>query len=461
MNAVLLVDDDASNLESLQRVFVREGFVVRTARDGREALDVLRREACGVVLTDLMMPGVDGMDLLKAIKAVAPETEVVLMTAYGSVETAVAAMKEGATDFIPKPLRRADVVRAVRRAADRAGLVAENRALRAELQRMGTPRDILGQSPAIRHALALLEQVAPSTAGVLIEGESGTGKELFARALHRLSPRAAGPFVPVHCAAIPETLMEAELFGHEKGAFTGAIGKREGRFGLADGGTLLLDEVGEIPPGVQVKLLRVLQEGTFERLGSSTPVRTDVRVVATTNRDLRAEVKAGRFREDLFFRLDVVTLRLPSLRERQGDVPLIAQAMLARFAAREARAVRGFTDEALALVEAHSWPGNVRELEHAVERAVLLCRGEWITPGDLPPSVVPTPSATDAPARSLQIPIGTPLEEVERRVIAETLHFTHGDKRAAAALLGIATRTIYRKLGSGSDAEAPPDTSAE
>ncbi|HET9555320.1 MAG TPA: sigma-54 dependent transcriptional regulator, partial [Anaeromyxobacteraceae bacterium] len=357
---VLIVDDERPNLESLEKIFAREGWRVALAASGAEALEALRRERPAVVVTDLMMPGMGGDSLLRAVKAIAPETEVVLMTAHGTVESAVAAMKDGAYDFITKPLKRQAVVKSVRQALEKASLVAENRALRARLAELapGGEGGLLGAAPAFRAVLETLRQAAPASASVLLVGESGTGKELAARLVHDLSGRAAGPFVPINCAAIPESILESELFGYEKGAFTGAVGRKEGRFERADGGTLFLDEVGEMSPAVQVKLLRVLQDGVVDRLGGTAPVRVDVRVVAATNKDLAAEVKAGRFREDLFYRLDVVAVRLPPLRERREDVALLAAAFLRRFAEKNGKRATGFTPAALAALEAAPWPGN-------------------------------------------------------------------------------------------------------
>jgi two-component system response regulator HydG len=449
---VLIVDDERSNLESLERIFAREGFRVALAASGSEALDAVRRERPSVVVTDLMMPGMSGEELLRAVKAVAPETEVVLMTAYGTVETAVSAMKEGAYDFITKPVKRHAIVKSVRRALEKASLVAENRALRAQLAELSQPTQggLLGVAPAFRAVMDTLAQAAPTSATVLLQGESGTGKELAARLVHDLSPRASGPFVPIHCAAIPETLLESELFGHERGAFTGAVARKEGRFERADGGTLFLDEVGEMSPGAQVKLLRFLQDGVLERVGGNEPVRLDVRIVAATNKDLAAEVKGGRFREDLFYRLDVVSVRLPPLRERREDVALLASAFLKRLSESTAKPVSGFTPAALAALERYGWPGNVRELLHAVERAVVLTRGDVVDVGDLPePIRLAAPGAAAAPppgGPAIVVPLGTPLDEIERLVIRKTLEHTKGDKNLAAQILGIAARTIYRKL---------------
>ncbi len=447
---VLIVDDERSNLESLERTFAREGWRVALADSGQAALEVVRRDRPDVVVTDLMMPGMGGADLLRALKAIAPEVEVVLMTAFGTVEGAVAAMKDGAYDFITKPVKRHAIVKSVRLALERASLVAENRSLRARLARIsGESADggMVGSAPAFRAAIDTLRQVAPTSATVLLLGESGTGKELAARLLHDLSPRSGAPFVPVNCAAIPETILESELFGYERGAFTGATQRKEGRFQRAHGGTLFLDEVGDMSPGVQAKLLRVLQDGVVERLGGTQPVQVDVRIVAATNRDLATEARAGRFREDLFYRLDVVAVRLPPLRERREDVPLLASAFLRGFAERNRRDVTGFSDAALQSLAAHDWPGNVRELQHAVERAVVLCRGEVVEVDDLPEAVRSSaPGRPVPPAGMLTIAIGTPLEEIERIVIRETLRQTRGDKNLAAQLLRVAPRTIYRKL---------------
>jgi two-component system response regulator HydG len=446
---VLIVDDDHANLETLARIFAKEGWLVAQAASGTEALEVVRRDRPDVVVTDLMMPGMSGEELLRAVKAIAPETEVVLVTAYGTVEGAVAAMKEGAYDFITKPVKRHAIVKAVRLARERASLVAENRSLRARLARLaegGGDGGLIGGAPAFRAALDTLRQVAPASATVLLQGESGTGKELAARLLHDLSPRSGGPFLPVNCAAIPETILESELFGYERGAFTGATQRKEGRFQRAHAGTLFLDEVGDMSPAVQVKLLRVLQDGVVERLGGTQPVQVDVRIVAATNRDLAAEVRAGRFRDDLFYRLAVVTVRLPPLRERREDVPMLATSFLRRLAEQNRRTVAGFTDAALQAMASHDWPGNVRELLHAVERAVVLCRGEVVDVGDLPEPVRSAVPGRGPPSTTLSVPLGTPLEEIERLVIRETLRQTRGDKSLAARLLGVAPRTIYRKL---------------
>ncbi len=442
---VLVVDDDASNLDSVERIFQKEGLRTLGAESGERALELLRQEPVAVVITDLMMPAMSGVDLLKAVHALAPEVEVVLMTAYGTVEKAVAAMKEGAYDFLTKPLKRHSLVKSVWKALEKRQLVEENRRLRAQVAELSPAGGIVGQSPAFKAMMDIVRQAAPSSATILVLGESGTGKELVARAIHDLSPRSSGPFVPINCAAIPESILESELFGYERGAFTGAVARKEGRFERAQRGTLFLDEVGEMSPSVQVKLLRVIQEGEIERLGGTRPIPVDVRLVAATNKDLAQEVREGRFREDLYYRLDVVKIGLPPLRERQGDVPLLANHFLRTFCKKNGKAIAGFTAAALDAMEAYSWPGNVRELENAIERAVVLSRGDTVDLPDLPATVA---GAAGTPAaRAIVVPIGTPMDEIELRVIHETLRHVGGDKTLAAQLLGIAPRTIYRKLG--------------
>ena len=440
---VLVVDDEPANLDSLRRTLEREGLAVLTAEDGAEGLARVREHRVDVVLTDLKMPGMDGVELLRSIKALAPDTEVVVMTAFGTVETAVAAMKEGAHDFVTKPFKRVQLLKTMRLALEKQSLIRENRSLRAQLQAERLDRAIIGSSLALRRTLEVVRQAAPSQATVVLQGESGTGKELLARALHDHSPRASGPFIAVNLAALPETIVEGELFGAERGAYTGSVGRREGRFELADGGTLFLDEVGEVPPQVQVKLLRVLQEGEFERLGGTQPVRVDARIVAATNRDLRQDVQEGRFRQDLFYRISVITVDVPPLRERREDIPLLANHFLHVYAERNAKGPLGLSPETLELLEGYDWPGNVRELQGAIERAVVLSRGAVIEPPDLPPGLR---AGGTADGTHITVQLGTPLEEVERRVIRETLRMTKGNKQLAARLLGVATRTIYRKL---------------
>ena len=439
---LLVVDDEPSNLMSLKKIFEKESMRVLTAENAKRALEVARRHRVHVVLTDLMMPGTNGVELLRALKELSPESEVVLMTAYGTVETAVQAMKEGAYDFVEKPLKRMSIVKTVKKAAERQSLLAENRSLRQQV-RLLTSREIVGQSSSLRHVLDVVTQAAPSSATLLVLGESGTGKELIARYTHSKSGRSDGPFVPVNCSAIPESILEAELFGHERGAFTGAVARREGRFAKAKGGTLFLDEIGELSPSVQVKLLRVLQEGEYEPVGGNT-VQADVRIVAATNRDLAAEVEAGRFREDLYYRLNVISVTAPPLRARREDIPLLVDHFVGIYCSKNHRPSLEVPSEVMARLMDYSWPGNVRELENVIERSAVLCRSDTLLLEDLPVSIA---RATGSPRSNLEIAIGTPLAEVEQRLLRETLRHTEGDKSLAAQLLGISTRTIYRKLG--------------
>jgi two-component system response regulator HydG len=451
---ILVVDDEANILEALQKVLRKEGFDVLVAHDGRQALATLRKESVDVMITDLRMPGMTGEELLKATKKILPEVEVIVMTAYGTVENAVEAMKLGAYDFLSKPLKRANIVAAVRKAFDKAALVAENAQLRAQLASY-TERKIVGHSQVMRATLEMAQSAANSSATILVLGESGTGKELLARYIHEHSPRRDRNFVATNCAALPESILESELFGHVKGAFTGAVKAREGRFKEADGGTLFLDEIGEISPQVQVKMLRTLQEGEIEPVGGRS-TKVDFRLVCATNRDLGADVKAGRFREDLYYRIKVVPVRIPPLRDRIEDVPLLAQHFLRLYTSRHGKAAEGFAPEALQVLMGYSWPGNVRELENAIERAVVLAKKPLVTVGDLP-AELRDPNA--ARGRHVTFSIGTSIEEVERRMILETLKYTEGDKQLASNLLGIAKRTLYRKLENDASL-AVPTTSA-
>ena len=451
---LLIVDDDAAHLQSLRRIFEREQMQVLCASDGDQAVELARRERVDLVLTDLVMPRLGGLDLLKALRMVAPEAETILMTAYGTVENAVEAMREGAYDFITKPIKRGVVVQAVRRALERQSLVVENRELRAELNSVRGGRDIIGLSAPIRHLVEMIAQVAPSSATVLVLGESGTGKELIARALHLGSAVSSGPFVAVNCAALPETILEAELFGVDAGAYTGATEARPGRFERADGGTLFLDEIGEMPAHLQVKILRALQEGEIERLGGTKALRVKVRVIAATNRDLTALVEEGSFRADLYYRLNVISMVSPPLRNRVDDIPVLVEHFFQRFAERHNKKLRGIERDAMAALMAYRWPGNVRELENVIERAVVLCQKEVVDRELLGPQFSQGEVSPPSQSGVLQIPLGTPMAQIERQVIEETLRQSGGDKNVTARILGISARTIYRRLeDSGTEPE--------
>jgi two-component system response regulator HydG len=446
---VLVADDDPGLRESLERTLTREGYRVVVASDGRAALERLQAGGVDLVLTDLKMPGLSGIELLHAVKAIAPDVDVILLTAFGTIEEAVKAMKDGAYDFLTKPVQRAQLGRVIHQAVERRALIQQNRALQQRLDALLRQGAVIGASPAFRRMMTLVEQVADSSATVLIQGESGTGKELVARAIHERSGRRSRPFVAVNCAALPETLLESELFGYERGAFTGAAARKEGRFELADGGTLFLDEVADLSAVTQPKILRVLQEGELERLGGTKSIRVDVRIVAATNQDLAHLVREKRFREDLYYRLHVITVNVPPLRERREDIRLLAEHFVQIYAAKNNRRLEGFTDEAVRRLEGYSWPGNVRELENVVERGVVLARGTLIDVTDLPEEIA---GATPLPEGVLSVRIGTPLAEVEQRLLEATLRATKGNKTLTARLLGIDPRTVSRKLERWDDA---------
>src|SRR5213594_1621195 len=456
---LLIADDDPGLRQSLERTLTREGYRVILASDGNASLERLQAGGVDLVLTDLKMPGLSGIELLRAVKAIASEVDVILLTAFGTVEEAVKAMKDGAYDFLTKPFRREQLLKLISKALERRDLIEQNRALQQRLDDLLQQGAVVGGSPAFRRMMMLVEQVASSSATVLIQGESGTGKELVARAIHERSTRAGKPFVAVNCAALPETLLESELFGYERGAFTGAAGRKEGRFELADGGTLFLDEVSDLSAVTQPKILRVLQEGEFERLGGTKTLRVDVRIVAATNQSLAQMVREKRFREDLYYRLNVITMTVPPLRERSEDIRVLAQHFLRVYAAKNNRRLEGFTDDAIRRLEAYAWPGNVRELENVIERGVVLARGALMDVADLPEEIA---GATPLPEGVLSVRIGTPLAEVEARLLEETLRVTKGNKTLTAKLLGIDPRTVSRKLERQEDEgpESPPDAAS-
>ncbi len=439
---ILIVDDEASARGALTEILTEEGFTVRAAADGFKALAVAGELAPHVVLTDVKMPGLDGLGLLRELRERHPETAVILMTAFGAVDAAVRAMREGAADYLTKPLNSDELLVVVERCLEQARLLEETGRLRKRLSERYSFDNIVGRSPEMQQLFKTVAQVAPTKATVLVTGESGTGKELVAAALHQHSERADKPFVKLHCAALADNLLESELFGHERGAFTGADRRRIGRFEQAHGGTLFLDEIGEISPSTQVKLLRVLQGQEFERVGGNQPVQVDVRLVAATNRDLKKQVKAGKFREDLYYRLNVINLHLPPLRERVGDAATLAVHFLEKFATENRKTIDGFEEEAMTIIRRHAWPGNVRELENVIERAVVLCTSTRIRASDLPQELRSLgPSLQGRPT----IP-GASLAELERYAILETLAHVGGSTAAAAEVLGISVRTIQYRL---------------
>jgi len=438
---ILVVDDEANAREALAELLEDDGYETETAADGEKALAMLERFRPNVVLTDLKMPNLDGIGLIERGRPRAPATAFIVMTAFGSIENAVEAIKMGAENYLTKPLDLAAVSALVDRAMEKSLLVSETVELRRRLDERFSFDRILGVHPSMQRLLKTVAQVAASRATVLVHGESGTGKELIAAAIHQNSPRRSKPFVKLNCAALAETLLESELFGHERGAFTGATGRREGRFMKADGGTLFLDEVSEIPLAVQVKLLRFLQEREFERVGGNETLRVDVRVVAATNRVLEERVESGEFREDLFYRLNVVQLDVPPLRARRSDIPILAEHFLGKFAEENGRALAGFTDDALLALRLYPWPGNVRELENAIERAVVLTEGTRIEAVNLPSAQ----GQGDQQDLGVMIP-GISLEELERMAIERTMDAVGGSTSKAAEILGISRRKIQYRL---------------
>ncbi|HXD98972.1 MAG TPA: sigma-54 dependent transcriptional regulator, partial [Candidatus Acidoferrum sp.] len=380
---LLVADDDPGLRESLDRTLTREGYRIVLASDGRAALERFQAGGIDLIVTDLKMPGLTGLELLRAAKAIAPDVDVILLTAFGTVEEAVKAMKDGAYDFLTKPFRREQLIKLIDKALERRDLIEKNKALQQRLDDLLGQGTVIGASPAFRRMMTLVEQVADSSATVLIQGESGTGKEGAARAIHERSGRKSGPFIAVNCAALPETLLESELFGYEKGAFTGAAGRKEGRFELADGGTLFLDEVADLSPVTQPKILRVLQEGEFERLGGTRSIRVDVRIVAATNQDLAQMVRDKRFREDLFYRLNVITINVPPLRDRREDIPALVQHFARRSSEEHNLKPRKFDASAMEVLQRYRWRGNIRELRNAVERMLIMAPNDVIRADDL------------------------------------------------------------------------------
>ena len=443
---LLIVEDEPLLRITIADALRKEGWAVDVAEDGVKGAALFEQLMHDLVLADLVMPRLGGMDLLKRIKALQPETTVVLITAHGTVDRAVEAMREGAADFIAKPFSMAQLIVRLNNVCSTRLLVEQNVRLQEQLEQRHSYANIIGKSKPMQEVFELIRLVADSEASVLVHGESGTGKEMVASAIHFNSRRRAKPYVRVSCASLPESLIESELFGYERGAFTGASERRIGRFEAASGGTLFLDEIGELPQSFQVKLLRVLQERKIERLGSNRSIDVDVRIVSASLRPLEEEIRIGRFREDLFFRVHTVAIHLPPLRDRREDIPLLVQSFLREFAEARQRQIDGFTDEVMELFERHTWPGNVRELRNVIERAVLFCKGDRITVDDLPATLrgedgdrAPRPSA---PVRSLHQAV----EEAEIEAIRAALAATRGRRAEAAELLGISRKTLWEKI---------------
>jgi DNA-binding NtrC family response regulator len=441
---ILVVDDEETMSESLAAWLREDGYSVETAASGREAIEKAREREYAIYFVDLKMPGgPDGIETMMEIRRLQPDASVIVITAYATVDTAITAMKEGAQEYVVKPCHPQEISLLVERIIRVKNLQRENAILRRKLTRQYRFHDLVSKNPRMAEIFDLVREVASQRSTVLIQGESGTGKELVARAIHFSGERGGRPFVAVSCAALAETLLESELFGHEKGSFTGAVAQRKGKFELADGGTLFLDEIGDVSPKLQVDLLRVLQERRFFRVGGTSEIQVDVRVIAASHRDLQTEVREGRFRDDLYYRLNVINVRIPPLRERREDVPLLAQEFLDRLSHELGREVGGISDEALRLLMDHDWPGNVRELENAVERALVSCKTGVLAAEDFaflrPPEAVPG-------GPGLGLPAGLTLHEIEKQYIAATLQRTQGNIKAAADALGIDRSTLYEKI---------------
>ncbi len=448
---VLVVDDELNQRTALASMLEAWGYSAATAADGAQALEVLRDFPADAVITDLMMPGMDGAELLRRLKDQGNAPPAIVLTAFGNIETAIRMVHDlGAFWFLEKPLQTGALRLLLERAVAQRRLVQYSESLERQLSSRGILGELVGNSPQMQEIFSLIRQVAPTSATVLITGESGTGKELAARALHRLSPRRDAPFVAINCAAMPETLIESELFGHEKGAFTGAVERRRGCFELAHTGTLLLDEIGEMPLATQAKLLRVLEERRVRRLGGAREIDVDVRLLAASNRRLADEVRAGRFREDLYFRLQVFEIRMPPLRERLDDLPALCQAIISDLNQRHQCAVEGVSQDAIQALHAHPWPGNVRELRNALERAVILAGSGLLEPRHFlflsPPPRPATPDASAPGSGEIRIPIGATIDQAERALIEATLRHTGNNRTRAAAILGISQKTLFNKL---------------
>jgi two-component system, NtrC family, response regulator HydG len=442
---ILIVDDDASHRRMLEAVLTAEGYAVAHAEDGRRAVSAVEDRFYDLILMDIRMSRMGGIEALKQIKEISPGIPVIIMTAYASVGTAVDGLKSGAHDYLTKPLDIDELKILVDKALQFRRLEQENRYLKARIGEQFDFPNIIGRSAAMKTLFETISLVAPTEATALIQGESGTGKELIANAIHQNSPRRDKPFITVNCAALPETLLESELFGHEKGAFTGATGRKQGRFRQAHTGSIFLDEIAEMSSALQPKLLRVLQEQSFEPIGGAQTIHVDIRVIAATNRHLETEIETGRFREDLYYRLNVVTLPIPPLRDRREDILLLADHFLKKYAEKNRRLIKGFVPRTTDLLMRYPWPGNVRELENAVERAVILARGDMITPEDLPDAIRKA-GPEDEITAAASFPTGKSLKEMEKEMILQTLQDTNGNRTRTAEILGISRRTLQMKL---------------
>ncbi|MBO4319759.1 MAG: sigma-54-dependent Fis family transcriptional regulator, partial [Treponema sp.] len=449
---LLIIDDEKNIREGLAANFELEDYNVKTAATGEEGLALIEKGDIDLVITDLRMPGISGEQVLAKVSSETPGIPVIILTGHGSIDSAVDAMRHGAYDFLTKPLNLDQLSLIVKRALEGREMSLQHQELKKELEKNNVLKGMIGNSPAMQKVQQLIKKVANTRANVLITGESGVGKELVANAIHNLSSRRDKSFIKVHCAALSETLLESELFGHEKGAFTGADKMQKGRFELAHGGTIFLDEIGEINQNVQIKILRVLQEKKFERVGGEQTIEVDVRIVAATNRNLEEEVKAGRFREDLYYRLNVIHIQVPPLRERKEDIPLLVSSFLDEFNKENGKSIKSVDKRAKTALFNYSWPGNIRELRNCMEAAVVMCSGDEITQEDLPPTI-----SSSSTGENLAIPLGLTLDEAEKIIIQETLLANANNKTRTAEILGIGRKTLQRKLAEwGIEGEEAP-----
>jgi len=441
---ILLVDDDTNTANGLRKILLQDGYDTRCAYTGNEALNLIESEPFDIVITDMKLPDISGFSIIEKVKKKDVDVPVVMITAFSSLQTAIDAMKKGADDYLTKPVNIDELELILKKIWEKQLLILQNRELKQKLHDKYDFSGLIGNTSEMQLVFKTITDIAPTAATVLVYGETGTGKELVANAIHYNSDRKHKPFIALHCASLSEGILESELFGHEKGSFTGAMSQRRGRFELANGGSLFLDEVGEMNMHVQIKLLRVLETGRFERVGGETTLESDVRIIAATNKDLEKEIKEGRFREDLYYRLNVINLRLPPLRERREDIGLLMDRFLLKYATKNKKDIKGFSPQSVKLLSNYDWPGNVRELENAVERAVVMSKKEFIEPDNLPSSI--NQSTRKLRKDTFRIPSGTTMKEIEKKIILETLQTTNGSKSKAAKILGISTRKIEYKI---------------
>ena len=441
---ILLVDDDKNTANGLRKILLQDGYDTSCTYTGKEALNLIETEHFDIVITDMKLPDISGFSIIEKVKKKDIDIAVVMITAFSSIQTAIDAMKKGADDYLTKPVNIEELELILKKIWEKRLLIIQNKELKQKLNDKYNFSGIIGNTPEIQLIFKTIMEIAPTAATVLIYGDTGTGKELIANAIHYSSDRRDKPFITLHCASLSEGVLESELFGHEKGAFTGAISQRRGRFELANGGSLFLDEVGEMNSHVQIKLLRVLETGKFERVGGEKTFESDVRIIAATNKDLEKEIKEGRFREDLYYRLNVINLKLPSLIERKEDIGLLIDNFLIKYSKKNRKNIKGLTPQSAKLLNNYDWPGNVRELENAIERAVVMARNEYVEPNDLPSNI--NVNTKKSRKETFRIPSGATMKEIEKKVIIETLQTTNGSKSKAAKILGISTRKIEYKI---------------